>query len=184
MTIQKINIGNIVNDGLGDDLRTAFEKVNANFATLDTGLTITASNLGVIGEEVFVGKINNNLEFRKLIAGNKITLVSSPDVITINSTSPDSFIKITTNQGVVNADQFQMITLQGGTSTRVTSQNSVITVDTNYNLDEIFQTLDFGPLDGRGIRSIVQLTMATTNMDFGTITNPGNISYDLGLFGA
>ena len=27
MTIQTINIGNVVNDGLGDDLRTAFEKV-------------------------------------------------------------------------------------------------------------------------------------------------------------
>jgi hypothetical protein len=34
MTIQTINIGNVVNDGLGDDLRTAFEKVNANFADL------------------------------------------------------------------------------------------------------------------------------------------------------
>ena len=29
MAIQTINIGNVVNDGLGDDLRTAFQKVNA-----------------------------------------------------------------------------------------------------------------------------------------------------------
>jgi len=55
-TIQTINIGNIVNDGLGDDLRTAFQKVNANFATLNTDLTITASNLGTVGEPVFKQK--------------------------------------------------------------------------------------------------------------------------------
>ena len=33
--IQTINIGNLVNDGTGDDLRTAFEKVNSNFTNLD-----------------------------------------------------------------------------------------------------------------------------------------------------
>ena len=37
MTIQTINIGNVVNDGLGDNLRSAFQKVNDNFAEL-TGL--------------------------------------------------------------------------------------------------------------------------------------------------
>ncbi len=34
MAIQTINLGNVVNDGLGDDLRTAFQKVNANFTEL------------------------------------------------------------------------------------------------------------------------------------------------------
>ena len=49
MTIQTINIGNVVNDGLGDDLRTAFQKVNANFTDLSAQLTITASNVGAVG---------------------------------------------------------------------------------------------------------------------------------------
>ena len=182
--VQKINIGNIVNDGLGDDLRTAFQKVNANFAELDAGLTITASNLGLIGETVFVRKYNNNLEFKRLIAGNKITLDSSPDVITINTTSPDAFTKITTNIGVVEASSNQNITIQGGSSTRVIADGPVITVDTSYNLDNIFQTLDFGPINGVGFQTIVQATMAATNFDLGTITNPGRIGYDLGGFGA
>ena len=34
MTIQNINIGNIANDGTGDDLREAFRKVNENFDEL------------------------------------------------------------------------------------------------------------------------------------------------------
>ena len=35
MTVNTINIGNIANDGTGDDLREAFIKVNNNFLELD-----------------------------------------------------------------------------------------------------------------------------------------------------
>ena len=49
MTVQTTNIGNVVNDGLDDDLRTAFEKVNTNFTDLSTQLTITATNVGAAG---------------------------------------------------------------------------------------------------------------------------------------
>ena len=34
MSLQTINLGNYANDGSGDDLRTAFQKVNANLAEL------------------------------------------------------------------------------------------------------------------------------------------------------
>jgi hypothetical protein len=34
MAINTVNIGNIPNDGTGDDLRTAFDKINGNFAAL------------------------------------------------------------------------------------------------------------------------------------------------------
>lgn len=39
--MQDINLGNYANDGTGDDLRSAFEKVNSNFAILAT----TANNI-------------------------------------------------------------------------------------------------------------------------------------------
>jgi hypothetical protein len=58
MTIQTINIGNVVNDGLGDDLRTAFQKVNANFTDLSAQLTITATNVGAVGVGVFKEKVS------------------------------------------------------------------------------------------------------------------------------
>ena len=35
MTITRIDVGNIANDGTGDDLRQAFVKVNNNFDELD-----------------------------------------------------------------------------------------------------------------------------------------------------
>ena len=34
MAIQVINIGSYANDGTGDDLRTAFDKINDNFSQL------------------------------------------------------------------------------------------------------------------------------------------------------
>jgi len=43
MPIQTILIGNYANDGSGDDLRTAFEKVNANFATFSSEAIVNGS---------------------------------------------------------------------------------------------------------------------------------------------
>ena len=177
--IQTINIGNIVNDGLGDDLRTAFQKVNANFATLNNDLTITASNLGTVGESVFKQKSGVNLEFKKLVAGNKITISSSPDSLLISSTVGNTFQRITTQQGFVDADAHQFVTIQGDPDIRVTAALDVITVTTVQDLNQILQVLDFGPMNG-AYTSIVQMNTAASNIDFGTFTNPGIISFDAG----
>ena len=179
-TIQTINIGNIVNDGLGDDLRTAFQKVNANFATLNASLTITASNLGTVGESVFKQKSGVNLEFKKLVAGNKITISSSPDSLLISSTVGNTFQRITTQSGFVDADDDQFITIQGDPDISVIASGDVITVTTVQDLNQILQVLDFGPLNG-AYTSIVQMNTAASNIDFGTFTNPGSINVDLGV---
>ena len=182
-TIQTINIGNIVNDGLGDDLRTAFQKVNANFATLNNDLTITASNLGTVGEPVFKQKTGLNLEFKKLVAGNKITISSSPDSLLISSTVGNTFQRITTQSDYVDADISQFITIQGDPDISVVADrlNSVITINTVQDLNQILQVLDFGPMNG-AYTSIVQMNTAASNIDFGTFTNQGSINFDLGTF--
>jgi hypothetical protein len=195
-TIQTINIGNIVNDGLGDDLRSAFQKVNANFATLNNDLTITASNLGTVGEPVFKQKAGLNLEFKKLVAGNKITISSSPDSLLISSTVGNNFQRLTTNSGYVDADQHQYVTFQGDTNIQVSAVADVITVGTVLDLNQILKVLDFGSIgmvntiavDGINnlypnnlLDNIVQLSMAASNLDFGTVANPGTINLDLGL---
>ena len=92
MTIQTINIGNVVNDGLGDDLRTAFEKVNANFSDLSAQLTITATNVGTVGIGVFKEKVGADLRFKKLVSGTKMLLNENTDTVTVNNTAPDAFI--------------------------------------------------------------------------------------------
>lgn len=62
MTIQTINTGLVVNDKTGDPLRTAYEKINANFSDannaaskevgLDTGQLPTAGQLSMVGQTV------------------------------------------------------------------------------------------------------------------------------------
>ena len=89
--IQTINVGNLVNDGLGDDLRTAFQKVNANFAELNAGLTITAENASNALPGVFLEKVNNTLRFRSLVNGTKILIEERPGQLVINSTQEDAF---------------------------------------------------------------------------------------------
>ena len=180
-TISTINIGNVVNDGLGDDLRTAFQKVNSNFSALNAGLTITGTNLGTVGENVFKQKTGTEFEFRKLIAGNKITLISNPESIVISSTVPNAFNRITTNQGTMDANQFQLITIQGDADVNVSVNQDVITVGTVLDLNQILKTLDFGPIVPP-YDNMVQFAVASGNIDFGTITNPGTVSYDLGSF--
>ena len=197
MSIQTINIGNLVNDGLGDDLRTAFRKVNENFSELGTTLTITASNVGSTGEGIFKQKTGSNLEFKNLVAGNKITLDSGTDFIRITSSQPDAFTSITTNDGSIIANNTSVpstlnITLQGaptytapnasqaGRNIKVVKTgDQVISIDTVLDLNQILLSLDFGPISG-AFDHPIQLALATSNMDFGTITMPGRQNLNLG----
>ena len=164
-----VNLGNIVNDGLGDDLRTAFQKVNSNFSALNAELTIAASNIGT-GDGLFKQKTLNTLEFKSLVSGNKILLDNRIDSIVINSTQPDAFIRIDTNQGFVTAANNNVnLTLQGGENVIVTGGGSTITVDTRLPLVDIFSTADFGPISGGSFDNAIQFIFQTANFDFGTI---------------
>ena len=69
MAIQLIDIGQVANDGSGDDLREAFIKVNQNFEELDLrdDEQTTASNIGGAGGVgVFSNRVNYDLQFKKL----------------------------------------------------------------------------------------------------------------------
>jgi hypothetical protein len=87
MAIQTINIGGYANDGTGDDLRTAFEKVNANFTELSGTVNIVGStNLGV-GAGLYAQKNLANLEFKSLTStDNSITITSNATTVNLKST--------------------------------------------------------------------------------------------------
>jgi hypothetical protein len=178
MAKQTINIGNLVNDGLGDDLRTAFQKVNANFSDLYSSIDATGENIGAIGEGVFAQKSNNKLQFKKLVSGTKINLVGSTDNIIINSTQPEAFISVHTDNGIVSANTNTQLTIQGGGNITVTGSGSVVTVDTDLNLNGILKTWDFGTVTG-DFDNTVQFLLAQANIDFGVIRFDPDTSQEL-----
>jgi len=188
MTIQTINIGNVVNDGLGDDLRTAFEKVNANFADLSTQLTITATNVGATGVGVFKEKVGADLKFKKLVSGTKMLLNENTDTITVNNTAPDAFIRIDTDAGAMLASTYQQITMAGtaaaGSTTsrkdiEVTAFGSTMSFKTIIPVTDILESYDFGTING-SYTNAVQVALQSANIDFGTVLLPGRIDIDCG----
>jgi hypothetical protein len=188
MTIQLINIGNQVNDGLGDDLRSAFQKVNANFSELSAQLTITAVNLGINGTGVFKDKVGAELQFKKLVSGTKMLLDDTGNTIIFNSTAPDAFIRVDTDSGVVLASSNQNLTFggtaaPGSTTSRkdieVTAFGSTISFKTIIPVTDILTSYDFGAITGT-LNNSLQALYSTSNMDFGTITLPGRFDLDCG----
>jgi len=129
MAIQSINIGSIANDGTGDDLREAFNKVNANFIDLDTKLSTAegsdAENLG-LGEGIFAQKSDNTLQLRSIVAGSNISLSGGGNSITISGDAAMKQLIVVSDSGsVVLGTGNQTIRIQGGTglTTRVTSED-------------------------------------------------------------
>lgn len=185
MTIQTINIGNVVNDGLGDDLRSAFQKVNANFSELGNTLTVNAANTDATGAGIFKEKVGTTLEFKRLVSGLKIAIDEHENTLVINGTQPDPFSTIVTETGTVQASDYNSITLQGGESAvggkniHVTAVDNVITVNSSLDLNAILTTIDFGPVTGP-YSNVIQYLCAMSSSDFGTVVSPSFINLDLG----
>jgi hypothetical protein len=188
MTIQTINIGNLVNDGLGDDLRTAFQKVNANFSSLAAELTVTVGTPTASGVNIFKEKIGSELIFKSLVAGTKMQVADTGDSVVFNNLSPDAFTRFDTDAGVLLASSHQEISLQGiaapgSTSNRpdieVTSIGQFLNFKTILPVSDILETADFGPING-AFTNAVQFNTAASNVDFGTVLLPGRIDLDLG----
>ena len=80
-----VNVGATANDGTGDDLRTAFTKINDNFANIsDVGYS--AANISVTGDIVSVGNVTAaNVTAGNAIATNLYGLIQTPTQSQITS---------------------------------------------------------------------------------------------------
>lgn len=86
--LQEINLGQAINDGTGDDLRTAFLKVIANFQYLESAITdpINAENVGLVNQGIFKEKVDNVLFFKSIVAGDNIEIQSTDNTIIVSTT--------------------------------------------------------------------------------------------------
>ena len=134
MAVQLINIGNIANDGTGDDLREAFIKTNANFEELDLrdDEKTTVTNLGDTGEGLFVRRNVYDLEFKKISAGANVSLTADDDKIVI--ATPDigvTDITITADTGSTVLDDSAALTITGGADIVTSVGAGVLTIAYN-----------------------------------------------------
>ena len=137
MAITRINVGNIANDGTGDDLRQAFVKVNNNFDELDARVVPqnNAENLGT-GEGVYYTKDTNTLQFRSLIAGDNIALSGDGTSITITNNGNISITTDGTTLGLSGAGR--QFGIKGGQNITTSLSGSNINVNIDAT-DLVFQ---------------------------------------------
>lgn len=137
MALETINVGNYVNDGTGDDLRTAFIKINANFEELDLlgGQNNTISNVGT-GIGLYKEKIGVDLKLRTLKSGSGITVaLDNANEISITN-DRFSFDNVTADTGSVSAnDTLTTLSIVGGTGIVTSISGNTLTIEGNdYDL--------------------------------------------------
>ena len=188
MTLQVINLGNIANDGAGDDLRTAFQKVNANFAALviDAADT-TGTNLGSLGARVFKEVTNNDMKFRRLVAGYNMNVVETDNTIEFSMSGANNIIMVS-DSGSLVAVPGGSINIRGGTGINVTANDNTKTLTivgglVNEDAPALSANLD---ADGNDITNINNINGTNWdnvvgklfNLDFGSIPNSFNNMLD------
>ena len=185
MAIQTINVGNLANDGTGDDLREAFIKVNQNFAELELNDAV-AKNVGIGGFTVYKETVNGELRFRALqpdpTAPGSITFRISDDGDTLFVKSTQAQLVFTDETNTLVSNIAEPIIFKGApnSGTQVTVSNSTKTVSIDSQLANetspaVSATLNMqnnkiqncGTINGVDISSIADIA----SLDFGGITN-------------
>lgn len=188
--INLVNLGTYPNDGTGDDLRTAFEKINSS-------VVLTVENLGA-GAPLFAEKSFNSLEFRGLLSANNnlaITFNSESVILTV----PDSIKNVEGDLtprlgGNLNLNGFN-ITGPGnfigqvvGTVSSLSNHNIAALANVSEEVPNIGDVLvwsgtewkpniglsndfDFGVLN-KNITNPLEMFLQFSAVDFGAVTNP------------
>jgi len=157
MAIETVNIGNLVNDGLGDDLRTAFQKVNNSLLSLNSELVLAGRSLGD-GAAVYKRKSNANgdatiapetesdrLEFRSIKGSANITVTENSNDITISTPLQNVFTKVSVPEAsiIIGADTSDTtLTFVGGVNTNLEVNGKTITINTDPVGNLLLQNLD------------------------------------------
>jgi hypothetical protein len=179
MNISLIDIGNIANDGTGDDLRTAFEKVNENFVELETSIdaSTVAANVGD-GLGLYKQKTVNTLEFKSLGVGEFLSITAVGNKIVVDTAFTDKNINVgsLTASGniegnIITASMFSG-TLGGNVMGRVYPQapDYIIGAGNIIGVQPDPGQANYRPARVDGI-AVKELDRTINTFDFGTIDN-------------
>ena len=196
MALKTINIGNVANDGSGDDLREAFSKVNDNFTELELrgGQANTISNIGT-GSGLYKEKIGVDLRLKTIKAGEGILIESLANEVLIRNTQ-SSILKINADTGTLFVSAEQEINIVGGNniSTQlvggtltITGESSELFEDKNprlgeslllngynifSNLTDAVDSIDNNMVIARDSQGGIYNRSAESNYDFSTFSSP------------
>lgn len=207
MAIDLINIGNIANDGTGDDLREAFSKVNQNFEELDLRIPdeIIASNVGLdTAEGIFLRKVGPELKFKKIKSdeSGRVIVSSDPDHVILDviggelsfETDDGTLIledSISTNsvsiKGYVNPDDntksAQVVQLQGDDTIYIKA-NTRLKDDPNPKLQNHLDAQNTNIINANEVRAVNyfgDLRGTVYGIDVRTIEDLTSV-FDFGFF--
>ena len=182
MALESVELGTYANDGTGDDLRTAFRKVNTNFVALAPAI-LNSENLGSgIGIFSGINETTNTIQFNTISAGNNVSLALVDGTLTISSTG--GVLNSLENDLDLNGNSIVgtgTIDIEGSIATTGVIeagdvQSTVWGIDVRnlYLLMLLFsgQNVDFGSLN----------IPTQGNLDMGSFINPYDINYDFGTF--
>lgn len=192
MTIETINIGFIANDGTGDDLRTAFEKVNGNFTSLVDliSASVVGENLGS-GEGLYIQRTDNKLQFRSIDNGSNLSVTTSGNQIVV-ALSINEGVNFN-NQNLTNTGDIDVkgsISLTGATSklygnvvgnvigsvigTIYVGSNPVVAQGNIVGKNGLITNSSDPGYDPATVDGIViqDLNRTVTSFNFGSISNP------------
>ena len=134
MAQSSINIGQLANDGTGDDLREAFVKVNNNFTELYARSPESTTAVNLVADDattaaLFAQKSSQELQFKSLKAGPNVSLSTSNNQVTITSSGIVSILFTTDagSVGPINASGVARFLGTGGVAT--TGSGTDVTID-------------------------------------------------------
>ena len=188
MSIQYVNIGTNPNDGTGDDLRSAFLKVNSNFTLLGQSIldstTPKGANIGGGSGQVFAGVTNDTLNFRTLANGDGITLAVDGNIIRISSSiiASPSITKIFDNNNAYYEAQTTGASFKILGSGLISTQiiGNELTVSGNFALvndvlPQLGADLNLNTRNITGTGNIQHVgSIITDNLTVGRSSGPGN----------
>ena len=173
MTIQKIEVGQIANDGTGDDLREAFIKVNDNFTEVDNRLTtlpVQAENLGGTGEGIFANKIDNILQFKEILAGSNTSITSNASSVIISASGGIDDILFLTDNGSLTVDGSIPYNIVGGAGIKTRTSLASIIVEVKDGVLKADNTPELSANLNAGGNSINNVNAVNANSFNGPLT--------------
>lgn len=194
MNITLIDIGSIANDGTGDDLRTAFQKINDNLVELETSIdaSTVADNVGD-GVGLYKQKTVNTLEFKSLGVNDKLSITLDGEnkvVISTNFEDKDINVGSLTAAGNIEGNVITAAMFSGAVSGNLMgrvypiSPSYIIGAGNIIGVQPDIGLPNYSPARVDGI-AVQDLDRTINTFDFGTLDNTftSAFTYLLGQIG-